>query len=140
MKTSTSKPELLDLSRNAVQWSLQVGRASLKQVEKSKYLVVAFTSDGRQDEKLLGRSGKANAVIRTFRCLTNLVTMRFENLSTSSRYFSGSKDLNQLRWFGHVSKMPQQRLHKQTLYAAANGKRSVGQRLTRWLDYIEDLG
>ena len=47
MKFSTSKTEVLHLSRNFVQCSLQVGRVSLKQVEKFKYLGVAFTSDGR---------------------------------------------------------------------------------------------
>ena len=31
---------------------------------------------------------------KVLRCLTNIVTLRFENLSTSSRCFSGSKDLS----------------------------------------------
>ena len=52
MKTSTSKTEVLHLSRNPVQCYLQVGGVSLKQVEKFKYLGVAFMSDERQDEKL----------------------------------------------------------------------------------------
>ena len=47
---------------------------------------------------------------------------------------------SQLRWFGHVSRMPQERLPKQALHAKANGKRPVGRRRTRWTDYIEDLG
>ena len=38
--------------------------ATLKQVEKLKYLGVAFTSDGRQDEELDTRIGKASAVMR----------------------------------------------------------------------------
>ena len=37
--------------------------ATLKQVEKFKYLGVAFTSDGRQDEKLDIQISKASAVI-----------------------------------------------------------------------------
>ena len=37
---------------------------ALKQVEKFKYLGVAFTSDGRQDEELDTRIGKASAVMR----------------------------------------------------------------------------
>ena len=45
----------------------------------------------------------------------------------------------QLRWFDHVSTMPQERLPKQALLAKANGKRSVGQPTTRWTDYIKDL-
>ena len=46
---------------------------------------------------------------------------------------------SQLRWFGRVSKMPLERLFKQTLLAKANGRRSVGQTRTRWTNYIEDL-
>ena len=47
---------------------------------------------------------------------------------------------SQLRWFGHVSKMPQERLPKQALHAKANGRRPVGRPRTRWTDHIEDLG
>ena len=44
------------------------------------------------------------------------------------------------RWFGHVSRIPQERLPKQALHAKANGRRPVGRPRTRWTDYIEDLG
>ena len=47
---------------------------------------------------------------------------------------------SQLRWFGHVSRMPQERLPKQALLAKANGRRPVGRPRTRWTDYVEDLG
>ena len=47
---------------------------------------------------------------------------------------------SQLRWFGHVSRMPQERLPKQALLAKASGRRPVGRPRTRWTDYIEDLG
>ena len=64
MKISTAKTEVLHLSRNPDQCLLQVNRATLKQVEKFKYLGVAFTSDIRQDEELDTQIGKASAVIR----------------------------------------------------------------------------
>ena len=47
---------------------------------------------------------------------------------------------SQLRWFGNVSRMPQERLPKQALLAKANGRRPVGRPRTRWTDYIKDLG
>ena len=64
MKISTSKTEVLHLLKTPVQCSLQVGGVSLKQVEKFKYLLVAFTSDRSQEEELDVRSGKASAVMR----------------------------------------------------------------------------
>ena len=47
---------------------------------------------------------------------------------------------SQLRWFGHVSRMPQERLPNQALLTKANGRRPVGRPRTKWTDYIEDLG
>ena len=47
---------------------------------------------------------------------------------------------SQLRWFGHVSRMPQERLPEQALLAKANGRRPVGRPRTRWTDYVEDFG
>ena len=65
MKIRTAKTEdVLDVSRNPDQCVLQVNGATPKQIEKFKYLGVAFTSDGRQDEKLLTRIGNASAVMR----------------------------------------------------------------------------
>ena len=46
----------------------------------------------------------------------------------------------QLRWFGHVSRRPVERLTKQALLDEANGKRPVRLPSTRWINYIEDLG
>ena len=75
MKISTAKTEVLHLSRNPDLCVLQVNGATLKQVEKFKYLGVAFTSDGRQDEELDTRIGKASAVMRA---LHNSVVMKRE--------------------------------------------------------------
>ena len=76
MKISTAKTEVLHLSRNPDQCVLQVSGATLTQVEKFKYLGVAFTSDGRQDEELDTRIGKASAVMRA---LHNSVVMKRES-------------------------------------------------------------
>ena len=53
--------EVLHLSRKPVQSSLQVGAVKLKQVEKFKYLRVAFTSDGTHDKEMTSES--ANKVL-----------------------------------------------------------------------------
>ena len=64
MKISMAKTEILHLSRNSDHCVLQVNEATLKQVEKFKYLGFVFTSDERQDEELDTRIGRASAVMR----------------------------------------------------------------------------
>ena len=197
MKISTAKTEVLHLSRNPNQCVLQVNGATLKQVEKFRYLAVAFTSDGRQDKELVPRIGKASAVMRALHysvvmkrelakkaklsifkaVFVPILTYGHESWVTTERMRSQvqasktrflrriegvtlfnkvrsseiRKSLNieslllriersQLRWFGHVSRMPQERLPKQALLAKANRRRPVGRPRTRWTDYIENLG
>ena len=43
---------------------LQVNEATMKQLQKFKFLGVVFTTDGRQGEELDTRIGKASAVMR----------------------------------------------------------------------------
>ena len=196
MKISTAKTEVLHLSRNPDQCVLQVNGATLKQVEKFKYLGVAFTSDGRQDEELDIRIVKASAVMRALhfsaaikrelskkaklsifkavfvpiltygheswvmtekmRSQVQASEMRFlrkiEGVTLFNKVRSSEirKSLSiesllpqiersQLRWFGHVSRMPQEKLPKQAVHAKENGGRPVGRPRIRWTDYIEDL-
>ena len=58
MKISTAKTEVFHLSGNPDQSVLQVNIATMKQVEKFKYLEVALTNDGRQDEELDTRKAR----------------------------------------------------------------------------------
>ena len=176
IKISTAKTEIFHLSRNPDHSSLQL---TLKQVEKFKYLGVAFTSDGRQDEELDTQTGKASAGMRALhysvvmkqelskktnhsifkavfvpiltygheswvmtervRSQVQASKMRFfrkiEGVTRFNKVRSSEirKSLNieplllrikrpQLRWLGNVSRMPQERLPKQTLLAKANGE------------------
>ena len=52
--------------------------------------------------------------------------LRFEHRAVTSRI-----EISQLRWFGHVSRMPQEKLFKQALLAKANRRRPVGRPRTR---------
>ena len=176
---------------------LQLNGATLKQVEKFKYLGVAFTSDGRQDEELDTRIGKASAVMQvlhyslvmkrelskkaklsifktvfvpilTYGHESWLMTERVQSqvqasetrflrriervtLFNKARSSEIQKSPNierlllqikrsRLRWFGHVSQIPQERLPKQALLSKANGRRPAGRLKTRWTNYIENLG
>ena len=60
---------------------------------------------------------------------------KFLNIEPLLRLFESF----QLRWFGHVSRMPQERLLKQALLAKANGRRPFGQPKTRRTNYIRIL-
>ena len=71
-------------ARNPDQCVLQANGATLKQVKKIKYLGVAFSSDGRQDEELDTRIGKASAVMRAFHYL---VVMKKAKLSIFKAVF-----------------------------------------------------
>ena len=82
MKISTAKTKILDLSRNPDQCSLQANGVKLKQEEQFKYLGVAFTSDGRQEEELDTRIGKASVVTRA---LHYSIFMKRE-FSTSTKF------------------------------------------------------
>ena len=46
---------------------------------------------------------------------------------------------SQLGWFGHVSRMSQEKLGTQVLLATPTGKRPRGRPRTRWSDNISDL-
>ncbi|KAL0152538.1 hypothetical protein M9458_052261 [Cirrhinus mrigala] len=65
MGISTSKSEVMVLSRKRVACPLQVGRESLPQVEEFKYLGVLFTSEGRMEREIDRRIGAASAVMRS---------------------------------------------------------------------------
>ena len=64
MKISTTKTEIMCLSRHTVRCSFQTNRVTLQQTEKFNYLRVTFLSDDIQDNKLDTCIGKASAAMR----------------------------------------------------------------------------
>jgi len=64
MKTGTITTEVLRLSRNPRQCTLQVRSNALQQSEKFMYLGVVFTNDGRQNKEVDTRIGRASTVLR----------------------------------------------------------------------------
>ena len=64
MKISTAKTEIMCLSKYPVQCSFRANGVTLKQTEKFKYFEIIFSSDGRQDNELDTRIGKASTVMR----------------------------------------------------------------------------
>ena len=68
MKISTARTEIMCMSRHPVQCSLQTNGVTLQQTENFKYLGVTFSSDGRQDNKLDTRIGKASVVTLPISC------------------------------------------------------------------------
>ena len=46
---------------------------------------------------------------------------------------------SQLRWFGHLVRMPHERLPREVLEARPTGRRPRGRPRTRWRDYIDSL-
>jgi len=48
-------------------------------------------------------------------------------------------EISQLRWFGHVSRMPNKRLARQVLLVKPTAKRPKGRPRPRWSHYLSDL-
>ena len=70
------------MSRHPVQCSFQTNGVTLKQTEKFKYHRVTFSNDGRQNNELDTRIGKASAVMRQ---LYQSVVLKRE-LCTSAKF------------------------------------------------------
>ena len=82
MKIGTAKTEVIYLSRNPYQCLSQVSGTTLTQVEKFKYLGIAFTSNEGQDKELNTRIGKAVAVKQS--PLLRILQLRFEAVTRLS--------------------------------------------------------
>ncbi|KAK7916510.1 hypothetical protein WMY93_012271 [Mugilogobius chulae] len=120
MKISSSKSEAMVLDRKKVPCPLQVGGESLPQVEEFKYL-------GGLVHEVAGRS------------------LRDRVRSSVTREELGVEPLllhierGQLRWLGHLYRMPPGRLPGEVFRACPTGRRPRGRPRTRWRDYVSRL-
>ena len=80
IKLSTVKTDTFHVSRNTNQCLVQLNGARQKQVYKFKYLGVAFTSDGRRNQKLDIPIGKAIAIMKALQY--SVVMRRFSSCET----------------------------------------------------------
>ena len=60
-----------------------------------------------------------------------------ESLNIESLLFRLER--SQLCWYGHVTRMPQERIAKKLLCSTPIGRRPSGYPRSRWRDYVEDL-
>ena len=196
MRISTSKTEVMVVSRHPVDCTLYVNGVQLRQVQEFKYLGVLFSSDGRQDKELDRRINQASGVARelwktvvgnarlsqeaklaVFKSLFRpILTYGHESWIMTDRMRSRVQaaemrflrrivgvtridrirntdiretlqieplllmvERQQLRWFGHVLRMPPERAVQRILMATTDERRPVGRPRTRWIDQINGL-
>ncbi|TWW54485.1 hypothetical protein D4764_0145930 [Takifugu flavidus] len=138
----------------------------LPQVEEFKYLGVLFTSEGRMEREIDRRIGAASAVMRTLhrsvvvkRELSRkaklsiyrlelpgwLALLRDRVRSSAIREELGVESLllrverSQMRWLGHLVRMPPGHLPGEVFRACPSGRRPPGRPRTRWRDYVSRL-
>ena len=103
------RTEVLHLSRNPAQCSLQVGGVQLKQVEKFKYLGVTFSSDRKQDKEIDNRISKASAVMQALQ--GSVVTKR--ELSKKAKLAIFRSIFVPILTYGHESWVMTERMRSQ---------------------------
>ncbi|KAK0144504.1 Retrovirus-related Pol polyprotein from type-1 retrotransposable element R2 [Merluccius polli] len=136
MRISTSKSESMVLNRKRVECTLRVGDEILPQVEEFKYLGVLFTSEGRikeqkKEQRTRTRSRVQVAEMSFLRRVAGL-SLRDRVRSSVIRKELGVDPLilrverSQMRWLGHLVRMPPRRLPAEVFRARPTGRRPRG--------------
>ncbi|TWW57360.1 hypothetical protein D4764_07G0000790, partial [Takifugu flavidus] len=147
IRISTSKSEAMVLSRKKVECLLWV--------KEFKYLGVLFTSEGRMEQEIDRRIGARSAVMRTLHrsvVLKRELSQKAKLLICRDRVRSSAiqeelgveplllrVERNQMRWLGHLVRMPPGRLPGEVSRACPSGRRPPGRPRTRWRDYVSRL-
>ncbi|TWW75358.1 hypothetical protein D4764_13G0000200 [Takifugu flavidus] len=161
MKISTSESEAMVLNRKKVKCLLRVKEEILPQVEEFKYLGVLFTSEGRMEQEIDRRIGAASAVMLTLHqsvvvkrelspkaklsiyqsifipTLTYGISTIREELGVEPLLLRIER--SQMRWLGHLVRMPPGRLPGEVFRACPSSRRPLGRPRTRWRDYVSRL-
>ncbi|TWW59948.1 hypothetical protein D4764_05G0000380 [Takifugu flavidus] len=165
MKISTSKSEAMVPNWKKVECLLRVKEEILPQVEEFKYLGVLFTSEGRMEREVDRRTRSGEEIYRSIfvptltyghdlwvmtertRSRVQAAEMSFLQRGRSSaiREELGVEPLllrverSQMRWLGHLVRMPPERLPGEVFRACPSGRRPPGRPRTRWRDYVSRL-
>ncbi|TWW59969.1 hypothetical protein D4764_05G0000590 [Takifugu flavidus] len=163
MRISTSKSEAMVLDRKKVECLLRVKEEILPQVEE--YLGVLFTSEGRMEREIDRRSVvvkrelSRKAKLSIYRSIfVPTLTYGHELWVMTKRQDHGDRvrssaireelgveplllrvERSQMRWLGHLVRMPPGRLPGEVFRACPSGRRPPGRPRTRWRDYVSRL-
>ncbi|TWW80203.1 R2 Retrovirus-related Pol polyprotein from type I retrotransposable element [Takifugu flavidus] len=132
MKISTSKSEAMVLNRKKVECLLRVKEEILPQVEEFKYLGVLFTSEGRMEREIDRRIGWLGSPLERVRSSAIREELGVEPLLLCV-------ERSQMRWLGHLVRMPPGPLPGEVFRACPTGRRPPGRPRTRWRDYVSRL-
>ncbi|TWW81706.1 hypothetical protein D4764_01G0015210 [Takifugu flavidus] len=123
VRISTSKSEAMVLSQKKVECLLQVREEILPQLEEFKYLGVLFRSEGRMKQEIDRDRVRSSAI--------------WEELGVEPLVLRVER--NQMRWLGHLVRMPPGRLPGEVFRAYLSGRRPPGRPRTRWRDFVSRL-
>ncbi|TWW67188.1 hypothetical protein D4764_02G0002290 [Takifugu flavidus] len=135
------------LNRKKVECFLRVKEKILPQVEEFMYLGVLFMSEGRMEQEIDRRIGAASAVMRTLH--RSVVVKRelsqkaklsiYRSIFVPTLTYGHELWRSQMRWLGHLVRMPPGRLPDEVFRACPSGRRPPGRPRTRWRDYVSRL-
>ncbi|TWW71157.1 hypothetical protein D4764_17G0006400 [Takifugu flavidus] len=152
MKISTSKSEAMVFNRKKVECLLRVKEEILPQVEEFKYLGVLFTmvkifvptlTYGHELWVMTERTrSRVQTAEMSFLRRVAGLSLRDRVRSSAIREELGVEPLllrvekSQMRWLGHLVRMPPGRLPGEVFRACSSSRRPPGRPRTRWRDYV----
>ncbi|KAI3367022.1 hypothetical protein L3Q82_009655 [Scortum barcoo] len=148
MRISTSKSEAMVLDRKRVACPLRVGGEVLPQVEEFKYLGVLFTSEGKMEDRRIGAASaklcgrctgpsvvkkelSRKAKLSIYRSIYVPTLTYGHELWSLGRSFGVEPLLlhierSQLRWLGHLFRMPPGRLPREVFQDMSHREEAPG--------------